>query len=194
MVAHEGHDTTTDSMAGMSGVETSSHSMMQMAFFTATNTPLYSETWTPQNAGQYAGTCIFLIVLAITLRAIFTAKSFLEAKAMASALKRRYVVVAGQKTIADQGLNDGSSMTGILTTNGMQEDVRVVSAPAKHTQPWRFSVDLPRALLMTVAAAVGYLLMLAVMTYNVGYFLSVLAGAFIGELAFGRFNHGTMDM
>jgi len=36
--------------------------------------------------------------------------------------------------------------------------------------------------------------MLAVMTYNVGYFLSVLAGAFIGEVALGRFNHGTMSM
>jgi copper transporter 1 len=30
------------------------------------------------------------------------------------------------------------------------------------------------------------------MTFNVGYFLSVLAGAFIGELALGRFNTGSM--
>lgn len=157
MVAHEGHDTTMDSTTGMS-MDTSSEGMMLSAFFTATNTPLYSESWTPQNAGQYAGTCIFLIVLAITLRALFTAKSFLEAKAMESALKRRYVVVAGEKTVADQAMNDGSSMTGILTTNGVQEDVRIVSAPVKHTQPFRFSVDLPRAMLMTIAAAVGYLL------------------------------------
>jgi copper transporter 1 len=166
---------------------------MNMAFFTATNTPLYSKAWTPQTAGQYAGTCIFLIILAITLRAIFTAKSFLDAKALESALKRRYIVVAGEKGTREAA-NDAGSMTGILTTNGVQEDVRVVSAPVKTTQPWRFSVDLPRAALMTVATGVGYLLMLAVMTFNIGYFLSILAGSFIGELALGRFNQANMSM
>jgi copper transporter 1 len=151
-----------DGMSGMDGMNMgssmNSHTGMAMAFFTATNTPLYSESWTPQNAGQYAGTCIFLIFLAIALRAIFTAKSFLERKALEAALKRRYVVVAGEKTLSERATNDGDSMTGILTTNGVQEDVRVVSAPVQHTQPWRFSVDLPRAVLMTIATGVGYLL------------------------------------
>ncbi|KAF1830361.1 Ctr copper transporter-like protein [Decorospora gaudefroyi] len=187
MVAHGGDEVMMDTM-DMSGM--SSMSGMAMGFFSATNTPLYSESWTPTNAGQYAGTCIFLIVLSILFRFFFTAKTFLEIKARESALKRRYVVVAGEKAVVEKAADDANSMTGILTTNGLQEDVRVVSAPVSHFQPWRFSVDLPRALLMTAAAAVGYLLMLAVMTFNVGYFCSVLAGAFIGELAFGRFNQG----
>jgi len=32
--------------------------------------------------------------------------------------------------------------------------------------------------------------MLAVMTMNVGYFMSVLVGVFLGELAWGRFSKG----
>lgn len=35
--------------------------------------------------------------------------------------------------------------------------------------------------------------MLAVMTLNVGYFLSVLAGLFVGELAVGRYTGSEDD-
>jgi copper transporter 1 len=157
MVAHGGHDDMAmDSSTDMGGMSMSSG--MAMGFFTATNTPLYSASWTPSSAGAYAGTCIFLIILSILFRVIFTLKTYLEMKAMESALKRRYVVVAGEKAVVDKDADDANSMTGVLTTNGLQENVRIVSAPVSHIQPWRFSVDLPRALLMTIAAGVGYLL------------------------------------
>ena len=160
MVAHEAMD-SMDSMSGMSGMSDTtsmSASMMSMTFFTATNTPLYAESWTPSSAGAYAGTCIFLIVLAISLRAVFTAKAYFDARAIASAMKRRYVVVEGESNMAAKIESDATSTTGILTTNGLAENVRIVQAPVKHIQPWRFSVDLPRAVFMTVAAAMGYLL------------------------------------
>ena len=143
----------------MGGMDMGHGSMgMSMFFFTATNTPLYSAAWTPTSAGAYAGTCIFLIILAIVLRALFTAKTYLEYRALESAMKRRYVVSADQQSVTDKAFNDASSTTGVLTTNGLQENVRVVEAPARHVQPFRFSVDLPRAAIMTVAAGVGYLL------------------------------------
>jgi hypothetical protein len=132
----------------------SSHGGMNMVFMTATNTPLYSNSWTPSSAGAYAGTCIFLIFLAVVFRAILTAKAYLDARAIQSAMKRRYVVVDG----SDKTGSDANSTTGILTTNGVAENVRIVHAPVQHVQPWRFSVDIPRAAIMTLAVAVGYLL------------------------------------
>jgi copper transporter 1 len=35
--------------------------------------------------------------------------------------------------------------------------------------------------------------MLAVMTMSVGYFLSILAGTFLGELVFGRYIQSAVD-
>ncbi|KAJ5376771.1 hypothetical protein N7509_013657 [Penicillium cosmopolitanum] len=53
-------------------------------------------------------------------------------------------------------------------------------------QTWRLSVNLPRALLRMVNQGIAYLLMIAVMTMNVGFFFAVLVGYFVGELISGR--------
>lgn len=63
--------------------------------------------------------------------------------------------------------------------------IRNVTGPC--TRPWRFSTDGPRALLDVVVVGVGYLMMLAVMTMNVGYFMSILGGTFLGSLIVGRY-------
>ncbi|KAE9962921.1 hypothetical protein EG328_011921 [Venturia inaequalis] len=55
------------------------------------------------------------------------------------------------------------------------------------SRPWRVNEAVLLASMDMVLAGVGYLLMIAVMTMNVGYFLSVLAGVFLGSMVFGRF-------
>lgn len=45
-------------------------SMMTMTFFTSSTTALFSTAWTPATAGQYTGTCIFLIAFAVIFRAL----------------------------------------------------------------------------------------------------------------------------
>ncbi|KAH7070691.1 Ctr copper transporter family-domain-containing protein [Paraphoma chrysanthemicola] len=53
-------------------------------------------------------------------------------------------------------------------------------------RPWRANEAVLTAALDVLLAGVSYLLMLAVMTLNVGYFLSILGGVFLGSMACGR--------
>jgi len=140
------------SMSPMTHVEGSHGSYtsmpaMPMAFFTSADTPLYSKAWTPTSASAYAGTCIFLIILAILLRALFTAKNLLETRALESALERRPAGAADQFVVEKTA--DANSVTDVFTTN---------APPFEHFQPFRLGVDLPRAMIVTIIAAVGYLL------------------------------------
>lgn len=83
----------------------------------------------------------------------------MERRWLAKALDRRYVVVAGKTPeSALTSFDPDTVKTGTLTCQGVDETVRVVRQVTTETQPWRFSVDLPRALLTLVVTGVGYLL------------------------------------
>ncbi|KAL5342119.1 Ctr copper transporter [Aspergillus crustosus] len=53
--------------------------------------------------------------------------------------------------------------------------------------PWSLRSDGGRALVEGSRAFVGYILMLAVMTFNVGVFCAVLSGIVISEMTLGRY-------
>lgn len=70
--------------------------------------------------------------------------------------------------------------------------VAIAAAPAAASSfpvspPFTLAVDLPRSLLFGFQAFLSYLLMLAVMTYNAYFFIAILVGLIVGELAFGRY-------
>ncbi|KAJ5952937.1 Ctr copper transporter [Penicillium vulpinum] len=180
-------------MEGMDMGSSTSHSMssmsyMNMVFKNDHNTPLFSNTWTPSSSGSFAGTCIFLIILAIIDRCLIAFKSTMERHWLATHLNRRYVTVVGRNTEASNIESDpDAKLASLITAHGVEESVKVVHNVSHGPMPWRFSVDLPRALLFLCIVGISYLLMLAVMTMNIGYFCSVLGGAFLGELAVGRF-------
>ncbi|WPG97797.1 Hypothetical protein R9X50_00057800 [Acrodontium crateriforme] len=188
---------TDMNMSGMSSGGSSSSdtsSGMSMVFTNGQNMPLFSSGWVPKSTAGYAATCIFLVALAIISRSLHAYRHVQELKWHDKAVSRRYVQVAGE-TEADReqqtiGLGGEKSEEATLTAKGLDERVKVVRMPRHkvETPPWRFSTDLPRACIFVVQAGVGYLLMLSVMTLNVGYFLSVLAGLFVGELAVGRYS------
>ncbi|GLA57748.1 hypothetical protein AtubIFM55763_004798 [Aspergillus tubingensis] len=186
-----GSSTSTSMSMPMSTSSSSSSSMsmsMSMVFMNAHDTPLFSNQWTPSSSGTYAGTCIFLIVLAIISRCLAAFKALMERRWLDAHVNRRYIAVAGKSTEAGRiDADPESKEASLITAQGVEEKVKVIHKAAREPLPWRFSTDLPRALLFLVITGVSYLLMLAVMTMNIGYFCSVLAGAFLGELAVGRF-------
>ncbi|KAM0474045.1 hypothetical protein ACHAPX_007758 [Trichoderma viride] len=177
-------------MDGSSSSNSSSSSMgMIMTFQTDIRTALFSTAWTPQTAGTYAGTCIFLIALTVILRLIVAYKTYQERVWADRNAQRRFIVVNGKEPMSERLSRDpdAKQMTMMLSENGVEEKVLVVEKNHHAVAPWRFSVDPPRAALDTVIVGIGYLLMLAVMTFNVGYFMSVLGGTFLGSLVLGRY-------
>ncbi|EKV09913.1 Ctr copper transporter, putative [Penicillium digitatum] len=183
----EGMDMSSSSASD--GMSSSMGSMsMTMVFHNTHDTPLFSNGWTPSSSGSFAGTCIFLIILAIIDRCLIAFKATMERHWLATHLHRRYVTVAGKSTEAGKiDADPDAKFASLVTAQGVEESVKVVQNITRGPIPWRFSVDLPRAVLFLFIVGISYLLMLAVMTMNVGYFCSVLGGAFLGELAVGRF-------
>ncbi|KAJ4407314.1 hypothetical protein N0V85_004383 [Neurospora sp. IMI 360204] len=179
------HDMDMDMGSGTSS-GASGHGMMAV-FQNSMATSLYSEAWTPKTTGTYAATCIFLIVFSAIFRGLLALRNWQENRWIDAEMKRRYVVVAGRGTLAERVSNDSLAKPMVLSGNGVEENVTVVQRHGAEGRPFRLSVDPIRAVLDTVIAGVGYLLMLAVMTMNVGYFISVLGGVFIGSLLCGRY-------
>jgi hypothetical protein len=149
-------------------VDTASHRSghsMAMAFTNVHNTPLFSTQWTPSTIGAYAGTCIFLIVLALISRMLASYRYVLESKWHDRHVNRRYITVSGEP-IGDQEKADGPEAASednnaTLTVEGLREQVMVIRSPIQrgvHVAPWKFDMDLPRACIFTVQHGVGYLL------------------------------------
>ncbi|EWY82061.1 hypothetical protein FOYG_14181 [Fusarium oxysporum NRRL 32931] len=146
--------TTTGSSMPMSTSSAGAMDMeqMNMVFFTSTKTLLWTKSFAPETTGQYAGVCIFLIVFATILRMLLAIR------------------------VNFYGIRDGVRRR---RTKGLLAEHRTSEIGPR---PWRANEAMMLGAIDVGIAGVSYLLMLAVMTMNVGYFLSILAGVFIGSI------------
>jgi len=114
--------------------------------------------WMPMSVSAYAGTCIFLIVLAIIFRFLISFKSVLEERWIDAELNRRYVVIIRNPNMKERISSDSDSKIALLTENRVEEDVMVVRKHMKGTMPWSITTDGPRAAIDVVIAGTLYLL------------------------------------
>ncbi|OTB00398.1 hypothetical protein M426DRAFT_237391 [Hypoxylon sp. CI-4A] len=121
-------------------------SQMVMTFFFSYTTSLFSKSWTPTNPAQYAGTCIFLIVLAITMRVMLVLKPILERSLWNAAVE------PGGELIPD---DEAGFQKGEIIRPHIK---RVYSAVIRRWAAWRFRTSLSRAIFELLLATVGYLL------------------------------------
>lgn len=143
---------------GHSGMDMSSMSM-GMTFSNTHNTPLYSTLWTPSCDGAYAGTCIFLIILAIINRGLFAVRAIMERRWHAAHMNRRYIIVAGKTPEAERiDADPNTKFAALVTAQGVEQNVKVVEGAATGALPWRFSTDVPRALIFLCITGTIYLL------------------------------------
>lgn len=123
---------------------------MAMTFFTSSSTPLYSNGWTPANEGQYAGTCIFLIVLGLILRVLLAFRPILEKRLWG---KTAVAASSSLKELEESG-GEGAVPAGQprLALAAVAMDVR------RKWSGWRVSTAASRATYELVIAGIGYLL------------------------------------
>ncbi|KAH8703993.1 Ctr copper transporter [Talaromyces proteolyticus] len=142
----------------------SSMSMSTSAMSFNTNnleTLLFSTSWVPITTGQYVGSWFFTFFLAVIWRAL----------------------VFVQKRLDHYWIRKHSTQ---YVGNDSLGNIPVAFSHTRSVQDWRLSVNLPRAILAYVVQSIAYLLMILVMTMNVGLFFAVTIGFFFGELFFGR--------
>ena len=137
-------------------------SSMSMAsvFFTSTTTPLYSNSWSPSTTGQYAGTCIFLILLAIVFRTLFALRAVQERKWQLEESSRQYNIAGVEnKEKEEEKEEDSRASVSTRTSNdGCIKVTKVIKKENVGVRPWRTTQDVPRACVDVVIAGVGYLL------------------------------------
>jgi hypothetical protein len=144
---------------GAATTDMSMSMMMGNGFHVGPGDAIFSTKFTPTTQSAYAGGVIFLLLLAVCWRLLLAARVLIERRFVDQERNRRAIVVRGTPTESEKVMKDGTGKDGVLISeSGRQEDVRIVKRAVRGALPWRFSQDLPRAIMTAIVAAVGYLL------------------------------------
>ncbi|KAF8338278.1 uncharacterized protein EI90DRAFT_2909193 [Cantharellus anzutake] len=170
-----------DGMGAMDGMK--GMSMMKPYFHFTMGDILWFKAWAPSSAGTVFAACFGLFLLSVSERFLNAIRAIMAIKWEERA--RRVELVNHTPTPLPTLARAQQSEPKFAPSpdpNAHPESTwgrmrRLPSTPAH---------DLSRGLLFALQSALGYLLMLAVMTFNVFFIISILTGLGVGETIFGR--------
>ncbi|KDN39595.1 hypothetical protein RSAG8_08751, partial [Rhizoctonia solani AG-8 WAC10335] len=156
--------------------------MIPYLHFTPGDTLFFKE-WVPKSSGAVGGACVGLFVLAILQRCISAMRGVMDQhwKQRSDALVAARFVRMRDSMSADKESEQDASLTAQSS---------VPRAPRPTVPPFIWSHELARGGMQILQSFFGYALMLAVMSFNAAFIISILLGLGVGEVLFGRWAHG----
>ncbi|KAI0085508.1 CTR copper uptake transporter [Irpex rosettiformis] len=138
--------------------------------------------WVPSSAGTMVGTCIGLFLLGIVERWIAACAAVMHAHWA----KRAQILQSNRQNA--KGLPVASYTTPASETKSGPRTGTVLrdAMTMRTTPPFIASHDILRGIVYAGRAALQFAFMLAIMTFQVGFILSIVVGLGVGEMLFGR--------
>ncbi|EGG07980.1 uncharacterized protein MELLADRAFT_85316 [Melampsora larici-populina 98AG31] len=169
-MSHETHDM----LSNTHGMGSNSEGMSMMSQFSASlpTGPLWFSGWQPRTAGTTFAACLGLFGLTMVVKMM---GAFRHQASLPRKTQQWHDV-----SVTSETLNKTEDNSTIAASEYQQR--RSIPAWASH--------QIIRGIFAGIHAGLEYFLMLAVMSYNVYFFLAIVFGHFVGEVMFGRFGHG----
>lgn len=178
---------SSDAMDGMDMGGMSQGGMMTPWLHFALGDALWFKTWVPQNKGSLAGAAIGLFLLAIIERWLASMRALMELhwrQQMLKAAQASFPPLQYEKQDKDdQSSAVDANATGPAVSQASKRPLNAVRIAA----PFIPMHNVTRGVMHAITAALNFLFMLAVMTYQGAFFIAIVLGLGVGEILFGRF-------
>jgi len=181
---------SSDAMDGMDMGGMAQGGMMTPWLHFALGDALWFKTWVPQNKGALAGAAIGLFLLAIIERWLASMRALMELHWQQQMLKQAQATSPQATSLQyeKQDKDDQSSAVDANTTGpAVSQAPRNPLSTVRLAAPFIPTHNMTRGVMHAITAALNYLFMLAIMTYQGAFFISIVLGLGVGEILFGRF-------
>ncbi|KAF8648971.1 hypothetical protein AX16_006085 [Volvariella volvacea WC 439] len=173
--AHDGYDNNAMEMETTTmdkGNYTLSPASFMYFHFNPPDT-LWFRDWVPRSSGAMVGACIGLFLLAVVER-------FISCMAVVSgqALTNRIIPISQEALVPDTD-------EGNRVVIPPPPSLRSLMKP-KYASPFKLVEEIPHTILHITQLSLHYVLMLAVMTFNLKFVFAITLGQGFGYLLYGR--------